>query len=396
MGAVHQLRLDLGDPSDNRGLFADHFLQNRLAELPAWRDAAGVAAALKGVGELYRKRAASFTRRTNEAQTEQEFIQPVLGLLWGQDCYKVQVRIPNLDVQRQPDYALFRTAADRDSAQSRLGTMDYWRDVPCLGDAKKWSASLDKERGADENPTAQVCNYLYRSRVRWGILTNGRIWRLYEREKSSAGGIFYQVDLADLVARNDPEAFKYFHLFFRREAFVPDADGLSFVERVFQGSVDYAAAVGDRLKDSVYDALRLLMNGFFERQANQLDRQDPDAIKLVHENCLLLLYRLLFILYAEDRGLLPRKDQPYASYSLYRLQTEINEHLRGGGGYPPVGHRFWGELTSLFELIDRGFSDGGIPAYNGGLFDRSSIRTSPTRRSPARCAGRSGTIAWRK
>jgi len=150
-----------------------------------------------------------------------------------------------VDVRRQPDYAFFRTAQARIEADTRKGSLDYWRDPPALGDAKAWSASLDKQRGPDENPTAQICNYLYRSRVRWGILTNGRIWRLYERERSSAGGIYYEVDLEELLQQGDQEAFKYFYLFFRREAFLPGQSGVSFIEKVFQGSMDYAAEVGD-------------------------------------------------------------------------------------------------------------------------------------------------------
>jgi hypothetical protein len=356
----------------NKGLFADNYLENRLKEEAEWQATDGVEEAFQGVHSLYKRKAAHFTARTNEAQTEHDFIQPVLDLLWqepgGGDCYQVQVRIPHPDLQRQPDYAFFRSAAERQGAQPRVGSGDYWRDVPCLGDAKKWSASLDKERGTDENPTAQICSYLYRSRVRWGMLTNGRVWRLYERERSSAGGIYYEVDLEHVLQSGDRNGFKYFLLFFRRQAFLPDAAGVTFVEKVFQGSVDYATQVGNRLKENVYDALRFLMNGFLSHRANGLGRHDAEALKLVHENALIVLYRLLFLLYAEDRNLLPRRDEPYASYSLYRLQREINERLRAGTPYPPAGHRFWNELISLFQLIDEGFTEGGIPAYNGGLF----------------------------
>jgi hypothetical protein len=343
--------------------------------LDEWKQVTGVEEAFRKIVHLYSDKAIHFNRRINESQTEHEFIRPVINLLWHEqragDCYQVQVTIPNVDVRRQPDYAFFRTAQDRRDAEARKGSLDYWRDVPALGDAKAWFASLDKQRGADDNPTAQICNYLYRSRARWGILTNGRLWRLYEREKSSAGGIYYEVDLEELLQRGDLEAFKYFYLFFRREAFLPDHTGLSFIERVFQGCVDYATQVGDRLKESVYDALRLLMNGFFEYPTNQLHQDDSSTVNLVHENCLIVLYRLLFLFYAEDRDLLPRQDEPYASYSLYHVQREINQRLRTDGTYLPMSRGLWGELTNLFQLIDTGFEEGGIPAYNGGLFSPS-------------------------
>ena len=353
----------------NQGLFADHFLEDpaRLRDLAEWKEADGAEEVFQGITLLYHQHAVRFNKQTNEAQTEHDFIQPLLNLIWGGSCYQVQVTIPNVDGRRQPDYAFFRTDEERQAADQRKGTLEYWRDVPVLGDAKKWSASLDKQRGVGDNPSAQIRGYLYRSRVRWGILTNGRRWRLYEREKSAPGGIYYEVDLVDLLQRGDIEAFKYFYLFFRREAFVPDSSGRSFVEKVYQGSVDYATEVGGDLKESVYDALRLLMNGFFEYEANSLDRSDPDTVKRVHENSLIVLYRLLFLLYAEDRGLLPRHVEPYASYSLFHLQQEINQHLRDGTAYARLP-RFWGEVQAVFKLIDQGFPEGGIPAYNGGLF----------------------------
>lgn len=361
---------------NNQGLFADHFLRDRLVDLEEWKNPAGLESAFQQIKRVYHQCSSYFTQQTNEAQTEHDFIQPVLDILWGKDCYQVQVTIPNLDVRHQPDYAFFPSANHRQEAEPHKGTIEYWHDASCLGDAKKWSTSLDKERGAEENPTAQICNYLYRSRVRWGILTNGRIWRLYEREKSSAGGIFYQVNLERILQEGDLESFKYFYLFFRREAFSSGPEGHYLLAEVFQGSLDYATQVGGRLKESVYDALRLLMNGFSQHPANGLDASNSDIIGMVHQNCLILLYRLLFILYAEDKGLLPLEDPVYHDHSLKRLQGEINPNLRIGRTYLPAEHRFWGELKGLFELIDNGLIHNEktiIPAYNGGLFSPSKF-----------------------
>lgn len=375
---TNQISLALGEPFANRGLFADHFLSDRIGELEQWKSAEGLSEAFAAIDKLYREKASRFRTTTNESQTERDFVRPVLDILWKEnepgDCYEVQVNIPNVDARRQPDYGFFRTAADRNNAENRKGTLDYWRDVPALGDAKAWFASLDRQRGVDENPSSQIANYLYRSRVRWGILTNGKTWRLYEREKSSAGGVFYEVDLEEILKRNDLNAFKYFYLFFRRAAFLPDTSGTSFIDHVFQGSIEYASEVGDLLKESVYDALRSLMNGFFEHSANSLDRNDPATVKLVHENSLIVLYRLLFLLYAEDGRLLPCDDEPYHSISLLVLHRQINENLRRQRPYLPTTTMVWGHVCNLFRLIDEGFRENEkviIPAYNGGLFNPS-------------------------
>lgn len=362
-------QLDIGlTPYKNRGIFADHFLKTRLNDLTEWHNDDGLADAFKAVLALFHTRGAKFSPAVNEAQTEEDFVRPVLDILWGRERYQTQVTIPNVDARRQPDYALFTTAADRDAAHARLGTAEYWKGVPCLGDAKRWTASLDMRRAADDNPSAQICNYLYRSGVRWGILTNGRVWRLYERERSSKGGTYFEVDLEHVLIGERIEDFKYFFHFFRREAHVVDAQGNSFLAKVLEGSSQYAAEVGNKLKESVYDALRRIMNGILTHSDNGLDSSDPKTLKEVHENALIVLYRLLFILYAEDRGLLPCDRPHYREYSLQERQKQIHSKLSEGKRFLSGAGQIWRGLLDQFRLIDEGIPEDDVPAFNGGLF----------------------------
>jgi len=369
------------DPADaspfwtNRALFADHFLRERLAAMPEWQSTVGLDAAFDAVAALYRSASGRFTDRTNEAQTEEELVKPILRLLWSEldpdDCIKVQPNLPNVDGRRQPDYALFAHAADRVAAEPELGTLGFWRGVACVGDAKRWAASLDKARASDENPSAQMATYLYRSRVRWGILTNGRVWRLYEQDKARTGGTYFEVDLGAILEAGDRGAFRWFRCFFGRQALLRGADAVCFLDRVLRGSLDYATEVSDRLKESVYDALRLLMAGFLERASNGLNARDAADLARAHEHSLIVLYRLLFLLYAEDRGLLPCGDPWYDDYSLRALQREVNAKLRAKRPFAAGATTIWGRLCSLFGLIDEGYETEGravIPAYNGGLF----------------------------
>jgi hypothetical protein len=356
----------------NRDLFSDHYLNadDRLKALPQWRAADGAQEKLRALSELYAQKAARFTERTNEAQTERDVIRPALEILG----HVFEVQEPIAGIGTRPDYAFFLSEQEKLDAAKHKGAAEFWRHPVALGDAKAWDASLDRRRGVEEDPTAKISSYLYRSGVRWGILTNGRLWRLYERERSKGGGVWYEVDLVALLEQGDPEAFKYFYLFFRREAFEP-VEGASFVERVLRGSEDYATEVGDKLKDSVYDALRHLMNGFLSNPGNELSAHDAGTIQRVHGSSLVLLYRLLFILYAEDAELLPRSEPSYAEYSLASIHREINEKLRARRPFVTEAGGLWARVKDLFKLIHTGLRsrDGRvvIPAYNGGLFDDS-------------------------
>jgi hypothetical protein len=88
----------------------------------------------------------------------------------------------------------------------------------------------------------------------------------------------------------------------------------------------------------------------------------------VREGALILLYRILFVLYAEDGNLLPDETGPYAAYSLTRLRTEIAEGRARGDRLSDRFTTYWSQLTGVFTAIANGDADLGIPPYNGGLF----------------------------
>ena len=135
---------------------------------------------------------------------------------------------------------------------------------------------------------------------------------------------FFEVDLAallDLPGRNDglfalTEAerrhwLKVFALVFRREAFLPGAaDARTFHQRAIAEGRFYEERVAASLSDLVFGQV-------FPELARAVAAAEPDApLPEVREAALLLLYRLLFILYAEDRDLLPVRDRRYDDYAL--------------------------------------------------------------------------------
>lgn len=224
---------------------------------------------------------------------------------------------------KHPDYALFHNPEDLKLSQEATKE-EYFKKTLCLGEAKHWGRALDKKVKVDtedpQNPSLQISRYLWLTEVKWGILTDGRYWRLYERETSKRLDIFYEIDLENLIENGSVEDFKYFYLFFRRHAF-PD-----FLEKVYKESVDYAEAVGKELKENVYQALKTLAQGFLKTPENDLKEIH---LKEIHDNSLILLYRLLFILYAEYRDLLPLGENQYytESYSLDVFKKEIADRL---------------------------------------------------------------------
>ena len=96
----------------------------------------------------------------------------------------------------------------------------------------------------------------------------------------------------------------------------------------------------------------------------------PQAdLREVRDGALILLYRLLFILYAEDRDLLPVKEVRYDDYGLRKMRIDVGDRTDRSDVFSDTAARYWGALSDLFIAIDRGDASIGLPPYNGGLFD---------------------------
>ncbi len=83
----------------------------------------------------------------------------------------------------------------------------------------------------------------------------------------------------------------------------------------------------------------------------------------------MLLYRLQFLLYAEDRDLLPVEHDGYRPFAITTLRREVAAAIAGGRALSPSAATWWPRLLRLFSAIAGGSDDMGLPPYNGGLFD---------------------------
>ncbi|MHB8995563.1 MAG: Eco57I restriction-modification methylase domain-containing protein [Armatimonadota bacterium] len=351
-------------PFRNEGLFTDHYLQDVLPQVASLWDVGDLEAVRQELLTLWREQSGQVSHYS-EAQLEDHFIKPVLTILGH--VFEPQP----LAGQHKPDYAFFADDATRVAALPANGGLEYWGKALAVGDAKSWERKLDKTSGSDagwglSNPSFQVGEYyLARTDCKWGLLTNGRQWRLYAGEPKPDMQRFYEVDLPALLQSGDPADLAYFVLFFRRDAFVPDASGQFFLDRVRAESDLAANKLRENVQEGVYRALLAACRGFVEHGANESAGDDLEA---VYDNALVLLYRLLFVLYAEAAELLPLREnhQYHERYSLHAIKQDVASN-------PQVFLQgvvtLWPKLKALFGVIDRGHAGLGVPAYNGGLFD---------------------------
>ena len=374
----------------NRDFLSNHWLEHRLPLEPEWQEHTAAAGdLLQRLLSLWRAESARVALYGDEAGLEQKFIQPVFQALGWHLKYQAYLN------RREPDYALFLSDDDLHAALSAGRTSpDFWFHAAAVADAKAWHVSLDRPirvGGSREYPPEQIEWYLNHSLRDYGILTNGRLWRLVPRVLGNKPRFqtYLEVDLPNLLDSLTPTGgqlelgpgggeindFLRFYLLFGPAGFASAYGRKSLLTRAVQGSSEYSVGVGEELKDRVFEALRLCIEGFIKHGPNNLDPSRD--LRHSQEHSLIFLYRLLFIMYAEDRGLLPyRVNQTYTNNrSLARHRDEVAARLdqvqRGlrGTDYSEETTGLWEDLRDLFDLIDRGHRRYGVQAYNGGLFD---------------------------
>ena len=139
-------------------------------------------------------------------------------------------------------------------------------------------------------------------------------------------------------------------------------------------SRDAQAEVSTRLSRQVLAALHELLRGFVAADARgagtiaELTRRDPEHL---YGGLITTLMRLVFVLYAEDRGLMPDHPVYQQHYSLGGLFARLRSDA---AAWPDtMDQRFgaWAQLLALFRLIHGGGGHGGLSfvARGGSLFD---------------------------
>lgn len=219
--------------------------------------------------------------------------------------------------------------------------------------------------------------------LRWVIVTNGDQWRLLDAKNLRRYEAILEIDLVDLLNGKDDWLAAYlFHRIVRLEESFErnDSDLDNKLDTFLELSIKATEATEKYLKTSVSDNLNTpgggdgimaqlcmgLVHAIDPSGEKAFDESERDEI---YRNATYLLYRLLFILYAEARNLLPMNREDYQAISLNRLVDEAYAiHLNPGRD---ILHQtnLWDHLNSLFNAIKESDEYIGIPQYNGGLFE---------------------------
>ncbi|WP_035694279.1 Eco57I restriction-modification methylase domain-containing protein [Azospirillum halopraeferens] len=207
----------------------------------------------------------------------------------------------------------------------------------------------------------------------WGLVTNGTRLRLMRDNASLTRPAYIEADLAQIFTTEDAASFTALWLLIHRSRFgragATAAD--CALERWRDAGSREGEAARDRLAGQVEDALRLLGSGFLAANPDLAARLASGEIPLTgwFNELLRLVYRLIFLMVAEDRTLLHPKDAAADARRLYTegySLTALRAQCVRRASWDRHHDRYEG-LKVVFRALARGEPALGLPAL-GGLF----------------------------
>jgi N-6 DNA Methylase len=237
-------------------------------------------------------------------------------------------------------------------------------------DRRSPALSTDRAR----SPAFALQDYLNESdHALWGLVTNGAVIRLMRDNASLTRPAYIEADLAQIFANEDAASFAVLWLLIHRTQFgAPGAPPTDCdLERSRDGGSRQGEAARDRLAAQVETALKVLGSGFLEANPDLAARLKSGNLNLTEwfNELLRLVYRLIFLMVAEDRNLLhPEKAKADArrlyveGYSLAALRAQCFRRA----AWDKHQDRFEG-VKIVFRALAHGQASLALPAL-GGIF----------------------------
>jgi hypothetical protein len=216
----------------------------------------------------------------------------------------------------------------------------------------------------------------------WAIVANDSTLRLLRDSSTLVGQSYVEFDLAAIFDGDLFADFTVLYLLCHHSRFQPTEEtgmGGCWLEQWRNDAVETGARALGALRDGVKDAIEALGTGFFLHPANAdlRDRLAAGTLDLadVHRSLLRLVYRLLFLFVAEDRGLLLDPDASDTAKARYRdwFSTARLRHVarhRRGSRHDDQ----WQALRLVLDGLgnETGRPELGLPAL-GGIFENGPV-----------------------
>lgn len=229
-----------------------------------------------------------------------------------------------------------------------------------------------------KSPHDDLQTYLNASeQLTWSVVTDGLNLRLLRNYYHTYTRGYIEFDLENIFTNRNYEDFRALYRLCHASRFVEplstdeeDEEEETPVEQLYQIALSTGVKVGQDLQENVVNALETLGNGFLNAEIKEaLEEGGQEAAEDYYQDLLYVVYRLLFLMFAEQRGMMSQRDSLYTEeYSITKLRERAEQ-----GEEADRNKDLWEGLKAAFRLVGEGDESLGVPGYNGALFDNGNL-----------------------
>jgi type I restriction-modification system DNA methylase subunit len=204
---------------------------------------------------------------------------------------------------------------------------------------------------------------------RWGLVTNGLYLRILRDYHHTYTKGYIEFDLEAIFLTRSFSDFQALYRLAHASRFIPSDTGELYLEEYFKHSRAVGEKIGRDLRQNVVQAITALGNGFLDAEMlAELKGNDANCHRYYQE-LLKIIYRIIFLLYAEQRGMIGGSGSNCGLYLEEYSLSALRERATRYAGQDDNHMDYWIGLKKTFRMVRRGSDEMGIYPYNGMLFE---------------------------
>ncbi|KQC08642.1 MAG: hypothetical protein APR55_00555 [Methanolinea sp. SDB] len=223
----------------------------------------------------------------------------------------------------------------------------------------------------EPSPHDALQDCLNRHEATWALLMNDRVVRILRDYHHTTIPGYIEFDLEGIFLNRSFPEFLALYRFCHASRFTRDPEtGKEPLEEYYEVSRQAGEKIGESLRENVVKAIEELGNGFLDAAFIERLRGDEEACKAYYREILTVVYRIIFMLFAEQRGMLgvggKCGDLFIEEYSITSLRERVDAFVGRDDRHTDICEG----LSVTFGMLEKGVPELGVNAFDGLLFSQ--------------------------
>ncbi len=309
-------------------------------------------------------------------------IESLLRSIFEELNYSVeQQKVGQIEgVESRVDILLFENDKDRVDFNNKLEEAKknnepiLAEDILLIAEVKRPSFSFDTKNKI-KDAEDQLYRYLNQYQKHYGILSNGKIWRLYDKSKVLYGEKRYiEFDFSKIEEKEEYKEQEWFILFIyliRKERYLKTSNVIEIEkEQISKEKEIIQKTLREILYERPDDSIVFkIAKNIYDKEFKVSDKKITQHILAsILEESIIFILRIFFIAYIEDNEIFKKILE---ENKLYRSSISFRYFFYDENTKKKLGYK---KIITIFNLLDKGSDAIKFPIFNGGLFAEDKVK----------------------